>query len=292
MLPGYEEREIPEALESRAALPDDVFCYPLVSTWRDRIWSTLADVITDDVRAEFMRCPPDYVASDDLTWLDGLVLRVSGKTVDMKDLVATRLAREFRAFRAAHGTRTNDLAQFYERGLRCLRAEEVDDRARRLFLNGQFKYATEQRLQAAIDELGARVASGGREGRLYFCADEQSLISTHGSSGHYLVYGSEYLFCLGMRVTSTSETRRVLKAIGRPTMFVCDIPISLMRRSTLREFGGMVIEFLFCELVDDPDCQALSWGAGSALSLNADLPGEHIVGHYHPASVYDPFWAR
>lgn len=288
MLPGYEAREIEASLDARAAIPDDVFCYPLVSTWRDRIWRILGDVITDGVRAEFLRHPPEYIVSDDLGWLDRLVFRATGETVDMKELVATRLSREFRAFRAAHGTRTNDLARFYENGLRRLQVEEVEDRARGLFLNGQFEYATEERLQAAIDEIDAHNSKGGRGGKLYFCADEGSLITRMGGCGHYLVYGSEYLYCLGMCVVSTSTAKRVLKAIGRPTVFVCDIPMALMQFHTLREFGGMVIEYLFCDLMDDPDCHALSPGAGSALSLIKDLPGEHIVGHYHPVAVYDP----
>ena len=290
MLPGYEDREIEASFDERA-VQSDVFCFPLVASWRDRIWRMLGDVITEDVRAEFARCPPEYVVSDDLGWLDRIVADVTGRSVDMRELVATRLSQEFRAFRAAHGTRTNDLAPFYRNGLRRLRPEEWEDRARGLFLNGRFKYATEERLQAAIAELGAHELAGGRGGKLYFCADERSLTTRSGSSGHYLVYGSEYLYCLGMRVTSTSETKRVLKAIGRPTMFVCDIPMPLLQFHTLREFGGMVIEYLFCELVEGLDCHALSPGAGSALSLSKDLPAEHIVGHYHPASVYDPLYA-
>src|SRR4051812_23973574 len=99
MLPGYEDREIEESLDARAAIPDDVFCYPLVSTWRDRMWQMLSDVITDAVRTEFVRHPPEYIVSDDLGWLDRLVFQVTGETVDMKELVATRLSREFRAFR-------------------------------------------------------------------------------------------------------------------------------------------------------------------------------------------------
>jgi len=226
MLPGYEDREIEAALTDRAAPPDDVFCYPLVDTWRDRIWRMLGDVITDDVRATFVRRPPEYIVSDNLGWLDDLIFQATGRSVDMRELVADRLSREFRAFRAGHGTRTNDLGRFYRSGLRRLEPEDIEDRARELFLNGQFQYATEARLQAAIEELGARDHKGGRGGKLYFCADEASLVTRRGGCGHYLVYGSEYLYCLGMRVVSTSDTKRTLKAIGRPTMFVCDIPMA------------------------------------------------------------------
>ena len=288
MLPGHEDREIAENIKVRAAPPADVFCFPLVESWRQRIWTLLGDYITDEVKAEFARNPPEYVVSDDLGWLDYIIFEVTGETCDIKELTADRLSREYRAFRAAHATRTNDLAQFYRAGLRCLRADEIEERARTIFLNGRFNYATEDRLQMAIDDINARNASGGREGRLYFCADERSLITQTGGSGHYLVYGSEYLYCLGMRVTSEWETKKALKEIGRPTMLVCDIPMTLLRESTLREFAGMILEYLFCELVDGLHSHSLSPGAGSALSLNVDIPPQHIVGHYHPERVYDP----
>ncbi len=291
MLPGHEERQIAEDASARPKLADDVFCYPQPDTWRSRIWEMLADHITDDVKAEFMRNPPEYVVSDDLSWLDDIIFAVTHRTCDIKEVMGERLGREYRALRAGHATRTNDLAPFYTQGLKCLRAEEIEDRARTIFLNGRYESANEERLQRAINDIDARKKSGGREGRLYFAAEESSLFTRIGGSGHYLIYGSEYLYCLGIRATSTWEAKRALKEIGRPTMLVCDIPMTLLSPYTLKEFGGMMIEFLFCELVDGLDCYPLSPGSGSALSLTVDLPPEHIVGHYHPASIYDPLWA-
>ncbi|MBB3360564.1 MULTISPECIES: hypothetical protein [unclassified Novosphingobium] len=287
MKEGHEKRAMPESLAERGALPRDVFCFPEVDSWRERVWRLISDYITHEVKATFTRRPPEYVVSDDLSWLNEIVLHTSGRDVEMKSLLADRLAGEYRAFRAAHGTRTDDLAPFYEHGLRCLRADEAENRARALFMTPEFAWVTEDKIDAAIADMDARNLSGGREGRLYFCADERSLITRNGGCGHYLVYGGEYLYCLGLRLVSRFDAQRVLKSIGRPTMFVCDIPIAMMQHSTLEEFAGSILEFLFCELIGEPS-HALSDGAGSALSLAVDLPGKHIVGHYHPARIYDP----
>jgi hypothetical protein len=288
MIAGHEHRELPEALADRSPPPEDVFCLPLVDTWRDRIWRTLDDIVTPEVKAEFLANPPEYVVSDDLSWLDDIVFDATGRVVDMKELVADRFAREYRAFRAGHATRTDDVGQFYRDGLRYLRPHEIEERARKLFLTGQYPHASEAKLQAAIENIDARKPSGGRPGRLYFAADERSLITRMGGSGHYLVYGSEYLYCLGIRTIGEWETRQALKSIGRPTMFVCDIPMSMMRPHTLGEFGGMIIEHLFCEL-GGLECHALGPGSGSALSMAEDLPGDCIVGHYHPERVHAPY---
>jgi hypothetical protein len=291
MLRGHEGREIAEDLETRPAPPVDVFCFPLVDSWRAHVWKLLSDYVTDEVKAEFVRSPPEWVVSDGLSWLDNLIFDVTGETCQTRELLADRLRQEYRAFRASHATRTNDLAPFYKHGLRFLRAEEMEDRARSIFLNGQSSHAAEEQLQQAIDDLQARDPRGAREGHLYFCANERSLITQSGGSGHYLIYGSEYLFCLGIRMTSSWETKRLLKGIGRPTMLICDIPMTLITSSTLREFAGMIIAYLFCELVEGLESYVLSPSAGSALILAADLPAEYIVGHYHPKRIYDPLWS-
>jgi hypothetical protein len=287
MQAGYEDRAIPASRAECGPTPDDVFCFPDVTSWRERIWTLISDIVTDDVLEEFKDNPPEYVVSDDLSWLNEIVFAVSGRDVEMKSLLAERLAEEYHAFRAVHGTRTDDLAPFYEHGLRCLRADEAEKRARSLFVTPEFSWVTQEKFEAAVADIDARKESGGREGRLYFCADERNLITRYGSSGHYLIYGGEYLYCLGIRLVSRLDAQRVLKSVGRPTMFVCDIPMRMIRPSTLGEFAGSILEYLFCELFGEQS-HALSDGAGSALSLTEDLPGEYIVGHYHPARIYDP----
>lgn len=163
MHPGYGDREIAEDPAERAPPPDDVFSFSLGETWRDRTWRMLEDVVTDDVKAEFVRSPPEYVVSDDLSWLDEIILSVTGVASDTKELVAERLAGGYRAFRAAHATRTDNLAQFYEYGLRCLRADDVEARARRIFLDAGLQGVTEERLPAAIADVRAIRQEGVRD---------------------------------------------------------------------------------------------------------------------------------
>ncbi|OJW66427.1 MAG: hypothetical protein BGO57_04100 [Sphingomonadales bacterium 63-6] len=287
MKSGYKDRELSETIAYRPPVPDDVFCYPDVASWRGRIWTLLGDILTEAVKDKFKRDPPKYVVCDDLTWLNEIVFAVEGIDIEMKSLTTERLAQEYRAFRAGHATRTNDLAQFYEGGLQCLRADEAEERARTLFVMSHFPWVTDEKFEAAVADVNARNTSGGREGSLYFCADECALITRLGGSGHYLVYGSEYIYCLGIRLVGTFEAKKVLKSVGRPTMFVCDIPIKSMRENTLGEFAGLILEFLFCELIGEQS-YALGPGAGSALSLTVDLSPENIVGHYHPARIHDP----
>lgn len=286
MHPGFEDREIEPNPVARAALPVDTFSFSMPVTWRDSVWTMLNDKVTDAVRIAFREAPPEYLVSDDLSWLDNLIEATSGELVDSKALLATRLRKMYRYFRAGHATRTDDLAPFYNNGLRVLRPEEIHSRVRQLFLRGQHQGASESKLEAAISEVGQEV----REGRLYFAAQESSLISRKGSSGHYLIYGSEYLYCIAMRTADTASAKKVLSAIGRPTMFVCDIPMSKIPEGTLEDFSGKMLEYLFADLVDHIDTEVLSPWSGSGLSIREDIAAESIVGHYHPKRIFDPFW--
>lgn len=51
-----------------------------------------------------------------------------------------------------------------------------------------------------------------------------------GKSCHYLIYGSEFLNCLAMRL----GCRDRLKTIGRPAIIVCDIPIKYISKLWLQ----------------------------------------------------------
>jgi hypothetical protein len=167
MLPGNENREIAENLEDRI-LPNDCFCYQFVDSWRDRVWTMLSDLVTDEVKREFRENPPEYVVSDNLSWLDDLIYEINGEVCNIKNIFANRLAASYRTFRAAHGTRTNDLNKFYKNGLRVLRANEIENLARLLFISERAKASAELRLKEAIDEIGARNLGGGRQGRTVF----------------------------------------------------------------------------------------------------------------------------
>lgn len=118
--------------------------------------------------------------------------------------------------------------------------------------------------------------------RLYLCADERDFITRAGNSGHYLDFGSEYLFNLAIRLVGEYEAKRAMRSVGKPTILVFDIPMDMICPATLEEFAGSVLEYLFCELVEYLEAHALGPGAGSAIALQCDLPPKTLIGHYHP----------
>lgn len=105
---------------------------------------------------------------------------------------------------------------------------------------------------------------------------------------HYVLYGSEYLTAIAAHLGRFRDYRQALKAHGAPTVFVCDVPLSLMREGTLREFAGIALEVVFQELLDGNSDFPELW-RGGAFSIRQPLSPDSIVGHCNPGALRDPF---
>jgi hypothetical protein len=270
--------------DARSPAPADVWDHRAYSTWRDEIWSLIGDFADADVRVAFLENPPEYVVGDDLSWLDEIVYAVHGQQVDSKWLLAERLTSRYRALRAVHGTRAEDVEPFYREGLRPLEPHYFHDRAREVFLSGEYPELSEASLQAAITSVGSSM----REGRVYFEANEELLIEF---AGHYMLYGSEYLTAIAAHLGQARDYRQVLKLSGLPTLFVCDVPLTLIGSSVLQDFAGSALESVFQELLDGAEPQKDRW-RGAGFCIHKPLPAANLVGHYHPIIQHDPLGSR
>lgn len=277
---GVPSRLLSSIASERPPAPKHVWDLNRHATWHADIWRLMSDFIGADVKKAFRSNPPEYLVSDDLSWLDDLVLQVRGIHVDSKIELAERLLDQYRAIRACHGTSAPTLDSFYEQGLRPLVAEEFHDQARKLFLSGEYPELSEANLQSAMENVGPVT----REGRVYFEANERFLIEM---CGHYMLYGSEYLTALAANLGGTRDYRRVLRKRYDPTLFVCDVPLEDLHPGTVAEFAGIALESIFQELLDGPTYAPDKW-RGSGFSIRVPLEPSCIVGHYHPTITRDP----
>lgn len=283
MLPGHEDRLV-NADTSKHNVPEDVFCYSRPDLWQDRIWHLMGDYLTEEVKSAFLADLPEFVVSDDLSWLDDVIEEVTGERPNIKMETADRLMGEYRAFRMYHATRTNDLSSYYQNGLRFLSNIDIEDRARSFFMNGTHPQVTEETLSNAIQELnsGSFTYRSDLTPSVYCCADARDFTTTSGGCGHYLDFGSEYLYNLGIRLIGPHRAQEVLRSHGSPTIFVIDVPMDLIRQSTITEFAGSILEYMFCSLSDELEAYSLSPGSGSGVILREAITAEAFVGHFHP----------
>ncbi|WP_159994030.1 hypothetical protein [Roseomonas sp. 18066] len=275
LLPSIKQRG------QRPSVGERVWDFHDFRSWRATAWEIAADFLDERVREEFRRSPPEYVVSDDLSWLDSIIDRATGRILDSKRLMAVRLAKRYDFLRCCHATNARDLGLYYGRGIQPLVPERAREAARAIFLDGSYPELTADDVEEAIKATG----HGLRAGRVFFEVNERSLVA---DGGHYLLYGSEYLTGIAahLRGAVRRDYRQALKGRGTPTVFLCDVPITALRMDML-EAAGTVLEFLFEELLEGDDCVP-DPHRGFGFSIPQALPPDRIVGHYHPTGVRDP----
>ncbi len=71
-------------------------------------------------------------------------------------------------------------------------------------------------------------------------------------------------------------------------MFVCDVPLSLIRRDIIEALAGKALEMIFLDLQKGDEFEESPWYEAS-FCIHEPLPPNCIVGHYHPVVKSDPF---
>lgn len=240
----------------------------------------MADILTPEVVAEFKREPPEYIVSDDLTWLDDIVERITGDVILTDEVFASRLSDHYYALRAYHGTRLVDKDSFYKYGIYPLEPEEFEEKAFKIFSRTLFPELSVDAVQVAIKKVGRQY----REGRVYFEANERHLVEF---CAHYMLYGSEYLCAIVAHIPGSRDYRQELKKFGTPAIFECDIPLVIVDHRLLKELAGSALARMFSNLQDPAFDHSNAWN-GAGLYICQHLLPECIVGHKTPTVLKDP----
>ncbi|MFC1969729.1 hypothetical protein ACFLVV_00740 [Chloroflexota bacterium] len=251
--------------------------------WADpQDWSTavrrfLRDRLPDNIRSAIEAGPEMYFYTDDTKWEGDRLVRCR----DNQEIPGLRdLLQEFQQTYSKvimfHGCRTEDVGSYLRDGFLPLDVDKQMQKARDLFLTDRYPQITEGQFSAAASECNDVYRQQG----IFFSLDETVLINW---SGHYLVYGSEYLQCVAAELTRATgvECEETLRNIGVPTMFVCDVPLSLIQRDRM---WHLLVELIRLE----------PYAAGEerpsidfTFKFAGPIPADVIRSHYHPTCIWD-----
>lgn len=243
----------------------------------------MSDIVDSETVQRLINDPPEYIVPDDLSWLARHVPDPEIDGSDLTNILTFRLRDRYRAMRSCHATRTANVSDFYEQGIRRLDEATAIESLRASLVSQDRPVLDEERFQHALQEVGF----DGRSGRVFFAANEKMIIE-YGA--HYLLYGGELAQSVTIRVWPAHMARERLNALGQATMFVCDVPLALIGDDWLSAYAAEALaQWLaqwLAEALLEPQAQAFQ---EEALCIHHDLPADAIVGHYHPKRVQDPF---
>ncbi len=184
------------------------------------------------------------------------------------DLVKAKL-------RTFHGCRVPDAGVFHREGLRRNNPADLEALARRLVAEDDDLASMRPKIEAMIAEFDNRERDTGR---LYVCADERPQLDR---SGHYLLFGSEWLQCL-----LGWDAHQALKRYGTPTVVEVDLPFDWASVGTRREFARHLLqEWTRVFIMGETFSPAIDF----SVILRRDIPAEMVVGHSHPRVLKNPF---
>jgi predicted nucleic acid-binding protein len=228
--------------------------------WREPVLEALCDLVPRTASAQGFR------ARD---------LRES----EVETALCQRLPDLFHSVRAYHAASPENVASYYAHGLRTLDCVEWDGWIRAFYLDGSFPELTADDVDGAIAELH----SEQRQGALFLALDDRPFVH---QAGHYLIYGSEYVMAVAAGLTRRKgrDYRRCLRGVGTPTVFACDVPISLLPGREVRYLCSTLIEGL---IGHRRRRKGPAREVDHTIELRDPIPAPCVRGHYHPDEVID-----
>lgn len=215
----------------------------------------------------------------DLAWDDSDWLKLTQRVLDddVDDVVAILSdALSFARVRAFHGCRTADPGSYHQYGLRLNDPSVLaaDLRALVFAEEGLAFY------QANIDRMIAQFENRDRDhGQVHLALDDRTQTN---DSGHYLLYGSEWMQCiLGF------GAHNALLKWGYPTIVLVDLPLNMVTSGTRDELARALLQEWTRIKVNRPD-----WvpERDFTFTLARAIPPDLVVGHEHPAWIRDPYY--
>jgi hypothetical protein len=253
-------------------------------SWLRPLEELIPEATSDDVAAEIRRQPPEYLVSDDLSWLNRVVALQGGSDFDAQSVLSERLLSAFTHLRAYHGCRPNERANYHEIGIVPLDVNRACNSVREIFNSSKFPELT----PAIVDNAIASMPTRDREGRIFFEANNRFLLE---QCGHYLLYGSEYLGGIARLLSDATSNGRdyvlELRTIGTPTLLECNVPISWLSRGTVCALAGSILVAYF-KLLLIPQHRHPMVGEGFGFEIFQVLPPNCIDSVSHPENVSDP----
>ena len=258
------------------APPGDLIIWTHSQDWGRKVERLLSDHLTVSVKRRLRGMDTDCFYSDDLKWLEQAL--GNGPLGCCIDQVLADALLGWRV-RTYHACRPRDVLTYLNFGLRCLRPEEAIQEFRRIV--NLHERLSVLRDDVALASVLARVETDYRTGRVFVGLDDRDLLE---GAGHYLIYGGEYLSAL-LGQAGGLDFQSVLKLEGIPTVFVIDLPSSLIRQSDLREFARLLLSQWAKNLVSR---RPIAPEEDFSFDVRCDIPALCIVDHHHPNRILDP----
>ncbi len=220
-----------------------VWLWEDLKSWEQPLWDAIGDVVSRSVVQRFEKIRLSiWLATTSAGWTIGCTMSVDNM------LTLNCCARgAFRPYlKASERIMAREPQTLGSSTLKvcCHWMRSASKSARgRFFLTPEFPELTREGVDKAITSVGRDL----RHGSLFFDLHKRELVEC---GSHYMLYGSEYVTAIAAHIEGPRDYRQALKHFGVPTLFVCNVPFSLMHPGAIADFAGQAIRVLFERVMD------------------------------------------
>lgn len=169
---------------------------------------------------------------------------------------------QYTHIRAYHACRPLNIQDYLENGIQTINKEQA---LREALIRIKSDYVDEEKIIEEFNEHWRDFDDIHK--RVWLAINKEALLTV---SGHYLIYGSEFINALAMKLGCRSS----LKNAGIPTIFHCDIPLEDISSSTVMEIETLIMSGYIQDI---------------SIAVN-EVSSQDIVDYEHPKEVPDPYY--
>jgi hypothetical protein len=256
---------------------DKIFIWKNYGDWSDEFKKLSFGLLSEEFIAK-IKPNAEEIYNDDCGPLEELIMVDDDNIINYEKFIEG-FKNSYTHILTFHASRPVDVKSYYMNGLQKISFESLQNRFREIYLNGTFPEISETDIVDAIQSLSEDYSRN----ELYVTLDDREFIS---DCGHYLIYGSEYLSCLALRLKPESkyDYRSHLRTIGIPTIYKIKIPISMVHDDDLRCLYNVGVRHWIYNYLHK---RSQSSSIDFTFLITDNIPAENVIDHWHPTKIRD-----
>lgn len=251
----------------------NVWVLPDIAEWRESFTEMIDEIHSfSDLCKRLRACDEPISADNYADKLNSILSEIKEYEIDFIELMNYKSRNRYSFIRAVHLSRPIDVDDILTKGLRVFSIDGYMEKAKSIFLNGDYPSVAEVDVSAAVSKVIA--IDSTRENKLYFFVTE-----FHKICSHYSEFGSEFMSAIAENLKVKDKYQKNVKSRGASTVFVCNVPIEEISDKFTFDCLRQAIFYLFNPMAEE---SIPLREKDICISIDCGLIPSNIVGH-HPS---------